>query len=86
MGGPLDGFEVMDLPSATASRMGQAITAFLDSGNVCMGRRYDDAGQLKRDANNARQWLHYNPKRRELPVRVVKSGDMLILVREEGGE
>ena len=86
MGEPLDGFEAMEAPrTPVKSRIGQVVMAFLESGNECMGRRYDDPAELKRDANAAYQWLSYK-RNRSLGVRASRRGDMLLLIREKVGK
>lgn len=85
MSNVLEGFEVInrdECPGVVKSRMGKVVLAFLESGNECMGKRYDDLSELRRDVDSARQFVKYKPSRKRLGVRVSKRGDMLFLMRE----
>lgn len=80
--GALDGFEAYDLDELRAdtkrARWRETVRAFLASGNRCMGRKYDDMGELNRDRCTARDAC--------IAVggaRASKRGNMLLLVREE---
>jgi hypothetical protein len=77
----LDGFEAYDLDETRAdtkrARWRETVRAFLASGNRCMGRKYDDMGELNRDRCTARAAC------KEVGgARVSRRGNVLLLVRE----
>ena len=78
----LDGFEPFDPKlSNIRSGMGRIVLAFLESGQECMAKHYNDAEQLKRDQSSARSFI----KSRGLGnVKARRIGDMLVLVRDDG--
>ena len=77
----LDGYEVIELSTViTRSAMGRTVLAFIESGNECMGRRYGDLKQLRRDQNTARAFIRTHG----LNVRAYRRNDMLMLVRLDG--
>lgn len=80
--GALDGFEVYESPGKRYSPMrdkwSEIVGAFMATGNACMGKCYDDMGELKRDRYAARLVCA------EIGgVKVSKRGNVLLLVREE---
>ena len=80
------GFEVMERP-INARRMGkwnghEILSAFIESGNDCMGKRYDSVG----DAKLAYMALRNQVRRDEQPVFVSRRGDVVFLIRKDGME
>lgn len=78
----LEGFEVYERPGKRYSPMrdkwDEIVREFLETGNACMGKRYFDMGELKRDRYAARLVCA------EIGgVKVSKRGDVLMLVREK---
>ena len=77
----LEGFEVMEKPSkATWSAMGRAAQAFVESGNPCMAKRYDDMREMHLDYHKAKGFV----KNHSLPMRVRRRGNMLVFERKDG--
>jgi len=74
----IEGFEPMEVPRGKCGAWDEALREFLDSGHVCIGRRYGDAGELAKDRAKA-----YQAARKVGGVKVCKRGDMLLLVRRD---
>ena len=76
-GDPLAGFEPLPEPKARTP-MGRAVEAFAACGEICMGKRYPDRHELYLDYHRAKNYA----KNHSLPVRVRRSGDILIFERK----
>ena len=77
---PLDGFEVMEEPPRnTWGAMGKAAIEFVESGNACMGKRYDDMREMHLDYHKAKGFV----KNHSLPMRVRRRGNLLLFERKD---
>ena len=63
MSNPLDGFEVMDAPKnlrRSWSYMGEAVEAFAESGNECMGKRFESSEEAHKAYMSAKHYIKYH--------------------------
>ena len=59
MSNPLEGFEVMG-GLKPRSCMGEAVLAFIETGNRCMGKKYDTRKEAQSALNSARGFIKYH--------------------------
>ena len=81
MNNPLEGFEVMEVPKRISTRawMADAVLAFANTDNECMGKRFESNEEAHKAYQSAKSYIAYHKVK---GVKAAVRDDLFLLIKK----